>query len=267
MLVACEDPIEPFDEFEQSRVLVHSVLDTDVDTQKVLIEMTNTFQGGAVVDATVRITTPAGVDIPLQMRNDIRNPNTNTVAVYFFTAATHVLVPGGTYHLRIERPGAEPITGSTTVPTFVPEPPGVNFEAGDELFRPDQDTLRMSWPRIPGARGYEVVFLYSHDQSPEFAGWNSIFADTSISLAGNARTLEGNDLFRRGWFVDLMVLAADDNYHTYYRVGVDPFAGAPPSRLTGGALGVFGSVVPIRYVSFQVACTNEIQICNAGNVP
>jgi hypothetical protein len=47
------------------------------------------------------------------------------------------------------------------------------------------------------------------------------------------------------------VSAVDVNYYDYYRAQSDPFAGAPPSHLTG-AVGVFGAYVPMLGGQLQV---------------
>jgi hypothetical protein len=249
-LVACEDPFEPFADFAEKRVLVHAILDANADTQKVLIEITDGFEGLIPMDAVVRVTTPSGREIPLILKQAI--PDAEHVAAYYYRVAEHEpLQPGGTYDLRIDLPNRPRVTGRTTIPNAVAGSP-VELPT----FLPDFDTLRLAWSRVAGARGYEVVF--TSERSFPGGGFilsrSSIFADTSISLAGDARTLEGEDIFLAQNRTEVTVLAADDNYHTYYRANVDPFAGAPPSRLTGGAIGVFGSVVPIVRRRFLVAC-------------
>ena len=51
-------------------------------------------------------------------------------------------------------------------------------------------------------------------------------------------------MFEPGSQTTVLVSAVDINYYQYYRVLSDPLSAAAPSHLTG-ALGVFGSVVPI----------------------
>jgi hypothetical protein len=246
-LVACEDPFEPFAGFAEKRVLVHAILDASADTQKVLIEITDGFETIIPTDAVVQVTTPTGREIPL-----VQNQAIVEVGVYFYRLSQHEpLQPGGTYDLRIDIPNRPRVTGRTTIPSAVP---GSLVEL--PTFLPDSDTLRLVWSRVAGARGYEVVV--TSERTFPGGGFilsrSSIFADTSISLAGDARTLEGDDIFQSSHLTQVTVLAADDNYHTYYRANVDPFAGAPPSRLTGGAVGFFGSIVPIVRRRFVVAC-------------
>ena len=112
----------------------------------------------------------------------------------------------------------------------------------------------MNLPRVPGAAGYRILSSARHALAPEFFFTvQGVFTDTAVALPGTLETFEGEgDLFPSGMSVDLVALAGDGNYTTDYRTAADPFAGAPPSRLSGGAVGVFGSVVPIRRHRFPV---------------
>ena len=79
-----------------------------------------------------------------------------------------------------------------------------------------------------------------------------MFTDTAVVLPGTLESFGGGDFFPSGFTVDLVALAVDDNYFTYYKTASDPFAGAPPTRLTGGAVGLFGAIVPLRRHRFPV---------------
>ena len=72
-----------------------------------------------------------------------------------------------------------------------------------------------------------------------------------MTIAGTARTLDDDPVFASGFRAVVVVSAVDDNYYTYFRTTVDPFAGAPPSKLTG-ALGVFGSIAPVVIRQYDV---------------
>jgi hypothetical protein len=157
------------------------------------------------------------------------------------------LVPGGSYQLRVATRGGEVITGTTTIPSAIPAPvPAL------ALFHRLRDTVRLSWAAVGGADGYEAqvwnegtVTVFGEN----YASYDlrtlryAAFLDTSLTLAGTARHFD-DDIF----FVDntamVVVYAVDANYYAYYRGVGDLFAGAVPSRLTGG-LGVFGAVVPV----------------------
>jgi len=131
----------------------------------------------------------------------------------------------------------EEVTGTTTIPlapaVLVPQ-----AQAFDRTI----DTLRLSWPRVPGARSYEV-FVRSRISTYR------VYADTSIVMAGTTLTTGGDPVFPAGTRVRVIVSAVDENYYDYYSTQSDPFAGSAPGHLAG-AIGVFGSIAPI--VSLQL---------------
>lgn len=161
-------------------------------------------------------------------------------AVYRFRGLqqTGALIPGGTYALRVVSPAGDTVMGETTVPSTAPAPSNLFVFT----FNRQTDTLRLDWRRIPGAKSYQVSVFGEASTGERFH--YSVFADTTIVLPGTARTFETNPVFPRNLRVRVVVAAVDDNYYTYFHAAVDPFAGAPPSRLTG-ALGVFGAAVPV----------------------
>jgi hypothetical protein len=97
---------------------------------------------------------------------------------------------------------------------------------------------------VSGARSYEL-FIGAHGRI-----LYRTFVDTAVVIPGAALTIEGDHVFPRTE-LDVLVTAVDVNYYDYYRAQSDPFAGAAPSHLTG-AVGVFGSVVPILATQLQV---------------
>jgi hypothetical protein len=179
--------------------------------------------------------------------------------MYRFELSGIFLRPGGTYVLKVSAripglvgPNGEPVfqeaSGTTTIPQA--ELPGdvVQFNA----FYRSRDTLRLEWPRVPGAKSYQVAIrseFTSHGATFAYET-HTQFADTSVTIAGTARTLENNPVFRDGTSATVVVAAVDENYYEYYHPTVDPFAGAPPSRLTG-ALGFFGSVAPLLFRRYR----------------
>jgi len=254
LLAACEPPTEPIGEIAVRRVLVHSVLDLSKTAQVVVLERTlkDPFLGYAIRNAAVTIRTPNGesfgaVEIP---------PDTNAQraleepAEYMFTTSGSSLgfSPGATYELYIETQQGDTIRGVTTIPTAVPAFTPTLVGRFDRL----SDTLRYQWPRVPGARGYEVgIYVESTSRGAFRKSW-SVFTDTAVVIPGNAENLEtGNGAFPINTRVTVVVAAVDENYHTYYQAAIGPFTGAPESRLEG-ALGVFGSMVPILVRRYDV---------------
>jgi len=145
--------------------------------------------------------------------------------------------------LHVQTETGEDVFGTTTIP----QPPAWQ-QLGQRVFNRARDTLRLSWPRVAGARSYELVIAIDS----QYVLYRT-FADTSISLPGTTQSLAGHDVFPPYGAVQYMVEAVDVNYYEYYRMQSDPFAGVAPSHLTG-AVGVFGSVVPI--LSGEVSVQN-----------
>lgn len=225
------------------RLVVHAVLDARAAEQTVLVTHARTGAAGDDVPVdgeTVTITLPNGNVISAARAVDAGgNCCVAGVYVLYATGAGFAPQPGATYTLHVHTPSGEEAFGTTTVPSASDVP------VGDvRLFRRLQDTLRLTWPRVSGARSYELVL----DRG---AGTYRTFTDTAVSLPGTLRDIEGNEVFPSGALVDATVLAVDSNYYDYYRAQSDPLAGTPPSHLTG-ALGVFGSVVPLLEFGLNV---------------
>jgi hypothetical protein len=242
-VTACESPTEPTG-FQDQRVLVHAVVDLGTTLQVVVLEHTQPapFVGHTIPGATVTIRTPFSENPGIE---DSISATTSTV--YRVPLGPS---PGDSYELRIITPQGDTITGTTTMPNALPS-------TGPPTFVPpfdrDTDTLRLHWPRVPGASGYQVhVYTEETSNAPLHLNY-SAFTDTAIVIAGNAENIEnGHFAFPRNRRVRVVVAAVDDNYLTYYRAPTGPFSGAPPSRLSGGAIGVFGAIVPIMIRRYDV---------------
>ena len=241
---ACEPPTDPIDQ-PPRRLVIHAVLDNGTNGQLVKVQYLDSQFGHSLrtVDgANVTITTPTGQEFPATRLL----PDGDYAVIGLGLGGAADLVPGGTYTLRVTTPAGEVATGTTTVPqrnTFSNTIQISNFDR-------DRDTLRLSWARVPLAARYQATFESTIDLGGGFGTLiqrHSIFTDTSLTLAGTARTLDNEAVFPRGALTLIVVSAVDDNYFTYYHPTVDPFAGSPPSRLTG-ALGVFGSLVHVQSV-------------------
>jgi hypothetical protein len=155
--------------------------------------------------------------------------------------AIPMVASGGTYSLHVRTPSGEEVSGTTTIPAS-----GAFSVPAVTVFFRLRDTLRLSWPRVPGARSYEVVI-----QSERSGAVYRTFTDTAVAIAGTALTIAGDEVFYAGDDVAVMVSAVDANYYDYYRAQSDPFAGVAPSHLIG-AVGVFGSLVPILGAQLRV---------------
>lgn len=245
LLAGCmhlEDPAPS----QESRLVVHAVLDLFSGDQEVLLYRARTGLPNAVVgnnfsddepveDASVSMTGPDGVTAPadrlLTQLGDCCVPG-----IYLFrtTAGGILLKTAATYTLHIRTPLGEEVTGTTTIPG-----PAHPTQDPARIFFRLRDTLRLTWTQVPGAASYEVVI-----RMPQFGEVYRAFADSALTIAGTALTIAGDEIFPRGQDASVVVSAVDVNYYDYYRSQSDPFAGAAPSHLTG-AVGVFGSIVPI----------------------
>lgn len=253
LLAGCTNLEDPAPS-QQTRLVVHGMLDTQAGDQTVLIYRARTgrpnlVEGSGVSDdepvsdAQVSLTGPDGFTSPadrlLTSSGDCCVPGR-----YLFATGPggRRLKPGDSYTLRIRTPTGEEVTGTTTLPQG---PTSLAVESVHTFLR-HFDTLRLSWPRVAGAASYEVII-----RQPRFGGEYRAFTDTSFTLAGNALTIAGDEIFVRGEDAEVFVSAVDVNYYDYYRSQSDPFAGAAPSHLTG-AVGVFGSIAPIFHTLLLV---------------
>jgi hypothetical protein len=234
-------------------VVVHSVLNLSAAYQLVLLERTLTGAVGVtdtiydptdpiaslggipVTGATVEITDSTG-----RAFTGVEQPTSDgrPSGVYLVSLAAPVLRAGARYELHVRTATGETLSADTRVPA-----PEVTSEGGlSQVFNRDHDTLRIDWPRTPGARSYGVRI-----ESP--FGPYFLFSDsTRVRFPGDARNLFANDfrhLFIPGFRQDAIVVAVDSNFYDYYRTRNDPFTGSGIiSRVTGG-LGLFGSTVTL----------------------
>src|SRR6185295_17899075 len=131
----------------------------------------------SVSGAVVTITTPDGRTLTAVERHDTAAvsgavPFPAVTTIYDIDASGG-LIPGGTYQLRVVAPDGRTVTGRTTIPNAVPSTAAAPAQTIDR----DRDTVSLQWPRVAGARSYQV-FVHSTDDS------YSVFADTSVTLPG-----------------------------------------------------------------------------------
>jgi hypothetical protein len=224
-------------------------MNAGTDMQVVIVSrtrtgLTATVSGGIgnnepVLGANVTVMAPNGIVMVASEHDSVCDCSPGMYTIHPFSSGID-LRDGGTYTLHVRTTLGDEVSGTTTIPVdtqqFIRLPRRVFVRA--------QDTLRLTWSRAPGARSYEVAIGLPQ------TGVHQIFTDTTITVPGSALTPLGDNIFPIGP-VEVLVSAVDANYYDYYRAQSDPFAGAPPSHLTG-AVGVFGSVVPILISELQV---------------
>jgi hypothetical protein len=241
---ACSFPEQPIPQGVND-VVVHAALDPSRFYQTVALSTTHgPFEPQD--SAEVQLTMPDGT---VQTGRQVKpsQGDYSPAAEYRFEPGSQ-FAPGGTFQLRVVTAHGDTITGQTTVPSAAP---ASLVMLGP--FNRASDTLRFSWPRVPGARAYEVQVWMKQSYGSYYSTQLTYkaFGDTSISLAGIAKRFDDTDVFSASGTAYVFVYAVDDNYYEYYRVPGDPYMGAVPSHLKGG-LGFFGAMVPVARYTFDV---------------
>lgn len=238
VVAACVDqtPFTP----NANTVVVHAVLDVGTRNQYVVVQSTS----GALRDqrevlgAAVSISTPDGRQLIADEVKDSAFFGTGggaplTTTVYRISLDRYgvSLVAGGTYSLRVVLPDGRTVTGTTTIPPVAP-----GFAHKIDTLDGVNGSLSLSWPRTPGVKAYEL----SVSPSPAKQG---LFVDTSIVLTSQSQ-VDGWRLFTSA-STTLAITAVDENYYDYLRRASDPWTSSGLITHLDGAVGVFGSIVPV----------------------
>ena len=244
---------------DANTLVVHAVLDPGAQHQIILVQTTTgaVAEQRPVTGAVVTLATPDGRTLTAVERRDTAAvtggvPFPTVTTIYDVDVGGAGLIPGGTYQLRVVAPGGRTVTGRTTIPNAVPSTAAAPTQTIDRT----RDTVSLQWPRVAGARSYQVFVRSS-------AGTYSVFAaDTSVALPGTAQDINAVDWcadVREGYvppdivcqaFVrrlthQLAVVAVDGNYFDYYGRTSDLFAARGLVMHLDGGIGVFGSVVTV----------------------
>ena len=252
----------------EPRIALHSVLSATAPTQVVLLERTRTGsvfliappfdltdpvvsdEGIAESGATVRLTTPDGQTL-FGIEDNLTRGDRKGAGIYRFALPGNTLTRGGTYRLSVRTISGTEISGETAVPdgvaAAVPE---------QRVFDRARDTVVVEWPASPGARSYFVRI-----ESP--FGPRSFFTDsTRIRLTGELRNVDVNVLprvFIPGFPQAVTVSAVDSNYYDWYRTNNDALSGTGLISRVQGAIGLFGSLVRLRFQEFRVVAPQTEQ--------
>lgn len=245
----------------ESGVAMHGVLSASAATQVVLLERTRngsvfliappfdladpvvTDEGIAESGATITLTTPSGETLIAIEDKAVRGDGKGG-GIYRFALPGSALERGGTYRLTVQTTKNEVLTAETAVPAGE-----AAAQASQRVFDRVQDTVILEWPATAGARSYFVRV-----ETP--FGPLSFFTDsTRVRLTGGLRNVDLNALphvFFPGFPQAVTVSAVDSNYYDWYRTRNDVFSGRGLiNRVTGG-IGVFGSLVRLRFEEFEV---------------
>ena len=258
LLTACEIENVTIAQTE-ARVATHGVLSATATTQVILLERTRTgavsvsappFEledpfgsdaGIAESFATITLTTPDG--LTLVAREDDHGGGAGR-GVYRFNLPGDALERRRTYKLSVLTIKGEILSAETSVPDGVPA-----VGAQQRAFDRSLDTVFVEWPAAPGARSYFVRI-----ETP--FGPRSFFTDsTRVRLTGELRNVDVASLprvFIPGFPQAVTVSAVDSNYYDWYRTHNDEFSGTGLVNRVRGGLGVFGSLVRLRFLNFGV---------------
>ena len=244
-----------------SRVALHSVLSATASTQVLLLERTRTgsvnvvgsqfdapdplFTDAGITEsnAFVQLITPDGARLLAREDYTVRSDGKG-FGVYRFDLPGSALVRGATYKVLVQTVAGENLSAETSMPG------GVAAEAAQpRTFDRSRDTALVEWPAAAGARSYFVRI-----ETPY--GPRTFFTDsTRVRLTGDLRNVD-TDALRRvfipGFPQAVTVSAVDSNYYDWYRSHNDAISGAGLVNRVQGGLGVFGSLVRLRYLDFQV---------------
>lgn len=253
----------------ESRVALHGVLSASAQTQVIVLERTRAGlvgivgppidlpdatvndQGIAESGALVQLTTPSGQTLVAREDSELSGGGRGA-GIYRFALAGSALERGGIYRLGVRTTKGEILTAETSVPEGIPA-----AAAEARGFDRTSEELLIEWPATTGARSYFVRI-----ETPY--GPRAFFTDsTHIRLTGSLRNIDIDELprvFIPGFSQAVTVSAVDSNYYDWYRTHNDIFSGTGlVNRVTGG-IGVFGSVVRLRFQELHVVAPQTAPI-------
>jgi hypothetical protein len=239
------------------RVIVHAVLNPDVDEQVILVE--SSLTGRVTIDTTLRfdpldpIRTAGGEPLTgatVRLLHDADSVgvlaeetvrNQRRTGRYTVPRARLAIEPGSRYRLHVRTPDGREVTGETRVPSAEAGwQPGVATVAQPVTINRSVDTLRLAWQPVPDARTYAI--RVETPNGPWF-----LFSDsTRFALSGTLRNFFVGG-FPSVWYPGFRQLASvaavDRNFYDYNRSGNDPFGGTGLISSVRGGIGLFGSAL------------------------
>jgi hypothetical protein len=270
MLVGCEAaPVEVTSPV--ASVVVHAVLNPDVDEQVVLVESSltgridindrlkfnpldpiRTAGGSPISGADVRLFAD-GDSVGVRAAETL--VGTRGTGRYVVGRAQLAVQPGRRYRLRVRTADTREVTGETVVPGA---PPGWTIGSGavaaPVTLNRSRDTLALRWAAVTGARRYALRV-----EGP-YGPW-ALFSDsTQFTLDGAIRNFFAPglpSLWLPGFVQTASVVAVDVNFYDYNRSGNDPFGGTGLISSVRGGLGLFGSIVNL--LRREVSVTENVR--------
>jgi hypothetical protein len=257
-----------------SMVSLHGVLSASASSQVVLLERTRngtvrmfappfdladpivTDEGVAESGALVTLTTPDGQTLTAVEDSRVRDDRKGE-GIYRFSLPGSALIADGNYQLSVQTVKGETLAAETSVPE------GVAVAVAEQAtFDRSRDTVFFEWPKSPGARSYFVRI-----ETP--FGPRSFFTDsTRVRLPGGLRNVDLTVLpriFIPGFPQAVTVSAVDSNYYDWFRTHNDALSGSGLVNRVRGGIGVFGSLVRLRYVEYEVVAPQTEAIAGTFN--
>ena len=245
----------------EARLATHAVLSATAPTQVVLLERTRTGASSVVLPpfeledplgsdegiaesgAVITLTTPDGQTL-VAREDNVATTDGRGRGVYRFVLPGDALIRRAPYRLSILSDKGEVLSAETTVPEGV-----AATAAGERVFDRARDTIAVAWRAAAGARSYFVRI-----ETP--FGPRSFFTDSShLRLTGALRNVDVVTLphvFIPGFPQSITISAVDSNYYDWYRTHNDELSGTGLINRVRGGLGVFGSLVRLRFETVQV---------------
>ena len=245
----------------KDEIALHSVLSASASTQVVLLERTRngsvrmfappfdledpivTDEGVAESRAIVNLTTPDGRTLAA-VEDAVSRSDRKGEGIYRFALPGSALAQGGTYRLTVRTQKNEELTAETVVPSGV-----AAIVADQRAFDRARDTVSLEWPASPDARAYFVRV-----ETP-FGPRQFFTQATRVRLPGDLRNVDLKVLphvFIPGFPQAITVSAVDANYYDWYRTHNDALSATGLVNRVQGGIGVFGSLVRLRYVATEV---------------
>jgi hypothetical protein len=245
---------------------MHGVLSASAPTQMVLLERTRngsvgilappfdlpnpsiTDEGIAETGALVGLITPAG-DTLFAIEDNLVRGDGKGQGNYRIYLPGDSLDRSGAYRLSVRSTRGEELFAETSVPDGI-----AAITAAQRVFDRSRDTVVIDWPAAPGARSYLVRI-----ETP--FGPRSFFTDsTSVRLTGELRNVDARSLprvFIPGFPQAVTVSAVDSNFYDWYRTHNNRLSGVGLINRVSGGIGVFGSLVRLRFEDFRVSAPQD----------
>ena len=200
-------------------------------------------EGVAESRAIVNLTLPDGRTV-FGVEDAVSRSDRKGEGIYRFSLPGSSLTQSGTYRLTVRTQRNEELAAETVMPAGT-----AALVAESRAFDRSADTVSLEWPASPNARAYFVRV-----ETP-FGPRQFFTQSTRVRLPGDLRNVDLKVLphvFIPGFPQAVTVSAVDANYYDWYRTHNDALSATGLVNRVQGGIGVFGSLVRLRYVTTEV---------------